>query len=254
MDIKDKAENAGKNIEKGAAKVFNRIKNFFIRKLGPDSNFQQYIKRMWHALTDKTVHDETLERAFVGKKYDIFKRRKFNVPGFFLSSLYMFYRRMYFSALVVFAVNIAMIVITHNIVPHTAPNIAVDVFHQVLIGIMVGFLVNKYYLWTVARKIMRIRARYPGRKELEMKGICEVLGGVRLKASGLGMLLEIVVVMAMFVVFAVQFVVQSLSGEVVKIQSTMEEASTEVEEVIHGEIPSFVEGLVTHIFGNKKAQ
>ena len=101
---------------------------------------------------------------------------------------------------------------------------------------------------------MRIRARYPGRKELEMKGICEVLGGVRLKASGLGMLLEIVVVMAMFVVFAVQFVVQSLSGEVVKIQSTMEEASTEVEEVIHGEIPSFVESLVTHIFGNKKTE
>ena len=146
-------------------------------------NLKAKILRMIRVTFAKTEHDHPLEKAYIGKNYDKFIKRRFNVPGFFLSSLYMFYRRMYFSGFVVFALNITLIVLTHNLVPHSAPNIAVDVFHQVLIGLLIGFLVNKYYLWVVARKVMRIKVKYPVKSRLELKGICEVLGGTKLRVT-----------------------------------------------------------------------
>ena len=248
--MEDKISNLWERIKN--AKITRKISDFCIKNFGKVSPLRQRIKKFLRVWFGKTTHDAMLEKAYVGKNYDKFVKHKFNVPAFFLSSLYMFYRRMYVTAVLTFAANIALIVITHNLIPYSAPNLAVDIFHQIMIGIVIGFLINKYYLWVVARKVMRIKAKYPGKARLELKGICEVLGGAKLRASGIGMLLEIVVMIAMILVFAVQFVVEEISGSAIRIENTMEEAANEVQDVMHNDLAPAVDEIVEHIFGNGK--
>lgn len=174
----------------------------------------------------RRFRDKELLKAYVGKNYEKFARRKFNIAGFFLTSLYMFYRKMRWSALLVFGLQIGLIVMTKSLVIHEmGPNLAVDIFHQLVISLLVGFLVNKFYLWDAEHKIAILRQRFPKATHAELMGICMARGRTSIAVAVPWVVLEILI----SVVAAIAMLISDiLSG----VTTSVENFEHEVEETV----------------------
>lgn len=81
--------------------------------------------------TNTSENNELLE-AFIGKNYNKLTTRKFNFSGFFFSSLYMFYRKMFIPGL--------LISLASSIISNFYP------VATLLFAIVVGLTVNNIYL------------------------------------------------------------------------------------------------------------
>ena len=79
------------------------------------------------------LSDEELLRYFVGNNYDKITKRPFNFAGFFLGTLYMFYRKMFLYALILFTGSLIISSVINNY------------FISLLFNVLVGLLVNKVY-------------------------------------------------------------------------------------------------------------
>ena len=58
----------------------------------------------------------------------------------------------------------------------------------------------------------------------------------------------------MLLVFAIQYITDRISGTVVRVETTMEEASEEVQTVLHAEVPPIFDEIMQHIFDGTKHQ
>ena len=127
-----------------------------------------------------SVVDEDLVRSYVGKNYDNFKTQKFNVGGFFLTTFYMFYRKMFLYAVLLFVITLVM----QNFV---------KVYVSFGANLLVGFLINKLYLSFAAKKVANLKMKNPQMTHDELKVLCSAKGGTSVGQAILGFFLEIVI-------------------------------------------------------------
>lgn len=129
--------------------------------------------------TVSQVNDDDLLRAFIGNNYEKITTRPFNFAGFFFTSFYMFYRKMFGYALLVFLLNLIVL----NVIKIFVVTIAFNV--------VVGLLVNKIYLFYANKKIAKIKTENPQKSMEELKGICSTTGGTSVGKIFLGFLTEL---------------------------------------------------------------
>lgn len=123
-----------------------------------------------------TSEDNELLKAFIGNNYEKLTTRKFNFSGFFFSSLYMFYRKMFITGL--------LITLASSIISNFYPAAAL------LFAIVVGLTVNNIYLKYANKEIEKIKATNPGKSFEELKTICSKKGGTSGAAIFLGILIS----------------------------------------------------------------
>ncbi|MGN1358004.1 MAG: DUF2628 domain-containing protein [Bacilli bacterium] len=123
--------------------------------------------------------DDELLRAFIGNNYDKITTRPFNFAGFIFNSLYMFYRKMFGYAILVFILNLIVL----NVIKKYAITLAFN--------IVIGLFVNKIYLAYAKKKIAIIKANNPQKSIEELKEICSTKGGTSIGKIFLGFITEI---------------------------------------------------------------
>lgn len=148
-----------------------------------------------------SVEDEELLKAFIGKNYDKLTTSPFNLFGFLFGTTYMFYRRMNLYAIILFSFRFLVIIL----MPVQFKDID-EIFVILVFNTVVGFLMNKIYLFYAKRKIKKIKKRNQGKEFNELKGFCSAMGGTSVKGTVLGLLiLFISVCIFCFVVLFIGF-------------------------------------------------
>lgn len=138
------------------------------------------------------INDEELLRVFIGKNYEKITTRPFNFAGFFFTSFYMFYRKIFGYALIVFLLNLVVLNIVNNFLVTIA------------FGVLVGFFVNKIYLSYAKKKIAIIKASNPQKSFEELKTLCANKGGTSIGKIFLGFITELGI--ALVVLFVMMLV------------------------------------------------
>ena len=124
-------------------------------------------------------NDDELLKAFIGNSYEKITTRPFNFAGFFFTTFYMFYRKMFGYALLLFLLNLIVLNVINNFIITLAFNVAV------------GFLVNKIYLSYAKKKIAIIKASNSQKSLEELKLICSTKGGTSVGKIFLGFITEL---------------------------------------------------------------
>ena len=148
-----------------------------------------------------STNDEELLRAFIGNNYEKITTRPFNFAGFFFTTFYMFYRKMFLYAILLFLVNLVVLNVINNFIVTLAFNVAV------------GFLVNKVYLFYAKKKIDKIKFQNQQKDINELKGLCSAKGGTSVGKIFLGFLVELgiaFVVLFVMLITGIGGVVESL--------------------------------------------
>lgn len=140
-----------------------------------------------------SINEEELLILFIGNNYEKITTRTFNFAGFFFTTAYMFYRKIFLYAILLFILNIIVLNVTNNF--------AVNI----LFNIAVGFFVNKLYLYYAKKKIAKIKLKNPQKNIDELKGLCLIKGGTSVGQLFLGILAESVIA---FVVLIVMIIVR----------------------------------------------
>ena len=125
------------------------------------------------------VDDGELLKAFIGNNYEKITTRSFNFAGFFFTTLYMFYRKMFGYGLLVFLLNFIVLNVINNFVVTLAFNV------------VVGLLVNKIYLSYAKKKIAVIKTSNSQKSIEELKSICSTKGGTSVGQIFLGLVAEL---------------------------------------------------------------
>ena len=85
-------------------------------------------------INNNSYNDEDLLKAFIGNNYEKITRSPFNLAGFFFTSLYMFYRKMFLYGLLAFLINLVILCLANNYLVTYAFNV------------IMGLFINKIYL------------------------------------------------------------------------------------------------------------
>lgn len=142
-------------------------------------------------ILDNHANDDELLRAFIGNNYDKITTKSFNFAGFFFTSFYMFYRKMFLYGFLLFLVNLIVLnVINFSIV-------------IILFGIVTGFFVNKVYLYYAKKKITKIKLENPQKSIEELKEICSTKGGTSVGKFFLGLFTELVITLLVLIVMLI---------------------------------------------------
>ena len=193
----------------------------------------------------EVVHDEDLVKAYAGKKYEKFSKRRFNILAFLFSVIYLLFRKMYIAGVVVFALEILLFNLVHDHVLKFVDATVLMLIVNGILGLAIGFLVNRYYIFAVGVKIGRLKVRYPGREHAEMRGICEAKGGTNSIALTFGFLAKVmsIVVMVINMLFSeiVVDVENPLAEAIENVQNEAKSAADGVKESLQNGVKSVQE-------------
>lgn len=143
---------------------------------------------------------EELLEMFVGDNFEKFKR-PFNVAGFFFTSLYMFYRKMFVLGLVSFILTTFFL----NVFKFS-------LIIQIGYMLLVGFFVNKIYLFYANYKISKILNKQKNKDLLTIKAMCISKGGTSLGLAFLGGFIEIVVILVILFIMMLSSISHIFDG------------------------------------------
>ena len=135
--------------------------------------------------------DDELLKAFIGNNYEKITTKPFNFAGFFFTTFYMFYRKMFLYALIVFLINLVIL------------NVINDSFITAVFNFLVGLFVNKIYLHHANNKINKIKINNPQKSIDEIKGICASTGGTSIGKLFLGLFVEIIIGIVVLIIMAI---------------------------------------------------
>ena len=137
------------------------------------------------------TNDEELLRAFIGNNYEKITTRPFNFAGFFFTTFYMFYRKMFLYSILLFLVNLVVLNVINNFIV------------SILFNVVVGLFVNKVYLYYANKKVDKIKLQNLEKDVNELKEICATKGGTSVGNIFLGFVAELgfafIVLIVMFV-------------------------------------------------------
>lgn len=139
-----------------------------------------------------SVNDEELLKSFIGNNYEKITTRPFNFAGFFFTTFYMFYRKMFGYALLVFLLNLIVLNVINNFVV------------TLVFNVLVGLFVNKIYVSYAKKKINIIKSSNSQMNAEELKGICSTKGGISVGKIFLGFFTELGI--ALVILFAMTLI------------------------------------------------
>lgn len=111
--------------------------------------------------------DNKLLIGYIGNKYEKIIRKKFSVSAFFLSSIYLIYRKQYLPAIA--------ISIVASIADFISPVIYYIIY--VIFIIVLGINFNKWYVEYAKKQINKIKANNPNASVNQLIDICRKKGG-----------------------------------------------------------------------------
>lgn len=138
---------------------------------------------------NNSINNDLL-RSFIGKNYDKITTKPFNFAGFFFTTGYMFYRKMFLYGILWFIINLIII----NLIEQSK-----QFFVTLILNIVVGFFVNKLYLYYANKKISKIKLKNSQKEFNELKEICASKGGTSLGKVFLGFVTEIAIAIVILV-------------------------------------------------------
>lgn len=141
-------------------------------------------------MNQNLINDEELLKEFIGNNYEKITTRPFNVAGFFFTTFYMFYRKMFLYALLLFLVNLVVLNVINNFIVTLGFNI------------LVGFFVNKIYLFYAKKKVSKIKQGNIQKGITEIKKICSTKGGTSIGQMFLGFFIEVVITIIILLIMA----------------------------------------------------
>lgn len=141
---------------------------------------------------DVTINDEELLKAFIGQNYKKITTKPFNFAGFFLTSFYLFYRKLFGYALLEFL----LIVIIQIVIPNLNYGLAISFVFNILTGIFI----NKIYLSYANKKIAIIKAENLQNDKNKLKEKCAIKGGTSIGKVFLGLFTEFVISLVIFLI------------------------------------------------------
>lgn len=159
-------------------------------QMKPNQNMNNNIPPQ-QIFNSNSVSDEELLRAFIGNNYEKITTRPFNFAGFFFTTFYMFYRKMFGYGLLVFLLNLVVLNFINNFIITIVFNVAV------------GLLANKIYLSYANKKIAKIKIENTGKDINELKNICSSKGGTSVGKIFLGFITELSIVVVVFFVMMI---------------------------------------------------
>lgn len=133
--------------------------------------------------------ENDLLKKFIGKNYEKITTRKFNIPGFFFGTFYMFYRKMYLYGILIFIINLIIDILFNNI------------FVGLLINLLIALFVNKIYVSFAKNKVNKIKNNNKDKNEEEIEKICKEQGGT----SRLGILIGFIIGILGYLILCVVF-------------------------------------------------
>ena len=128
---------------------------------------------------DNLSSDDELLKAFIGNNYEKITTRPFNFAGFFFTTFYMFYRKMFLYGLLIFLISFAILNFINNFIV------------TIVFCILIGFLVNKIYLYYAHKQISKIKVKNSDKDLNELKNICARKGGTSIGKIFLGFIIEL---------------------------------------------------------------
>ena len=177
--------------------VYNNVNQTYQEPVQQQPVYQQQPQPVYQQTPsyDTFVNDRELLQAYIGNNYEKITSKSFNFAGFFLSFLYLYYRKMFLYGLLLFLINIVVL----NFVDTSIYFLA-----SLGLNILVGFMVNKLYVNFALKKINKIRNNNPNKSAEELKAICASKGGTSVGMIFLGLLVEVLlsVVLVIVLLFA----------------------------------------------------
>lgn len=144
--------------------------------------------------TNSQDNNEELLKAFIGKNYEKITTKKFNFAGFFFSSLYMYYRKMFIYGLTVFIINL----LTINFLDSSISTIV-----NIMFLIILGMFTNKIYIKQAKKKIEKIKLQNSSKDINKIKNICIKKGGASIGKTCLGFFIEIIVLIIASIIMTI---------------------------------------------------
>ena len=183
IDSNNSSNTNNDNIEKLLVK--NDIDNTALQQDNLDKPINNIAKN------SNQIDDEELLKTFIGKNYDKILTNPFNFAGFFFTTFYLFYRKMFLYGIVLFLINLIISIIISNI------------FVTLLIAIIFGAIVNKIYLNYSKKKIAKIKLKNSGKNIEELTMICSNKGGTSIGLIFLGFITEIIIAIVTLIIFVI---------------------------------------------------
>lgn len=133
-----------------------------------NQNINDNLATQSNVINDNVSLEEKMISSYVGVNYEKIKNQKFSVPAFFLSWLYMGYRKFYKLLLIyVIPITILSIILIEDLLT----------LIYIPFAILAGIKFNKWYLDDVKKQINKIKMSNPQVSESELISICSKKGG-----------------------------------------------------------------------------
>lgn len=153
----------------------------------------------------KYLTDSEMLYAFIGTNYQKFIMGKFNFPAFFLSAIYLLYRKMRFYSFIVTVLYVITSIFIKN------PLYLSGIF--LTINFILGLCVNKLYIRHCRNKIDNIRYKFSFFENEELLQKCKENGGTSILSIILGLLVNfiiIVIIIGLYLYFIVKIPVSDI--------------------------------------------
>lgn len=176
---------------------------------------------------DDFIDDDRLLEAFIGKNNEKILTKKFNFAAFFLNSIYMLYRKMFASSLIVFLIyliiptSLALFLLRTSLNSLSLLNSSTSYASNLLslyfkiflsyvgscivINIVLGFLFNKMYKKFSNKKISKIKLENSDKNQKELEIICSLKGGTSVEKVILGMYVQATIPFIIILVLSLAF-------------------------------------------------
>lgn len=118
-----------------------------------------------------SISSEDLLEEYIGKNYEKISKRKFNLAALFLSSLYLFYRKMTLLGIIISILAIILDIIGLVINP------ILILILNLIVSLILCFMFNKLYIDNAKKSIDKIKKKYTNKSISEIKEICKKNGG-----------------------------------------------------------------------------
>lgn len=165
IDLNDSIEEHDAEIEK------IKNDNEYLTNLD-DSIIKEHIKQK-KTPEEQNKFDLDLIKKYMGKKYGMFTKDKFNIYAFLFGGLYLMYRKIYFSGIFLYMFVILLISIFINNYIMLGIGLGIILLFQLFLG----KIFNKMYLNRSYNQIKKIENIYNANKDEYVLVKCKQLGG-----------------------------------------------------------------------------
>ena len=139
-------------------------------------NLKKGVNNSNNMATNQGSLDDKLLEAYVGKKYQIIKNKKFSVPAFFFGYLYTAYRKYYSLTFIILLINFLVALFVKFATFNDATLATISAVTNIVLDIIVSFNFNKWYLNDAEKRVQKIKSDNPSLSENDLVALCSKKG------------------------------------------------------------------------------